>query len=132
MAMRWPLRIATLDLPGEYVTDGFGEAELPLAPGTRSIFAYRAGYVAAAGAFDVAEGESTIEVRLRAGATLAVQQIVSEPLSSQQILERGIDMEDPVNNVVFDFTVALAIGPPLVVPNVELPLAPPPGFEVPE
>ena len=82
---------------------------------------------AAAAAFEVLAGDSTIELRLRPGATLAVQQIVSEPLSSAEIIARGIDIQDPLNNTVFDFTVAMQIGPPIIVPSVEVPIDPPPG-----
>jgi hypothetical protein len=117
--------VAAQGLSGSFVTDGSGRVTLQLPPGPVGLFAYRTGYVAAAGTFEVPLGASDIEIRLAAGQTLAVAQVISEPLGTQEILDRGVDVSDPVNNTIYDFVVALQIGPPLVLRNVELPIVQP-------
>ena len=114
--------VSAQEVPGTSVTGApNGETTLQLPPGPNGIFAFRTGYIAQAGTFDIPEGASTVELRLTAGQTLSVDQVVSEPLSTQEILDRGVDVNDPVNNTIFDFTVSMNIGEPLVIRNVELP-----------
>ncbi|MCA9322820.1 MAG: hypothetical protein KDB53_18910, partial [Planctomycetes bacterium] len=90
-------------------------------------FAYHSGYTAAAVNEVVVAGSSLVTIALEPGQTLAITNITqSPPLTTAQINAAGINVSDPVNNVVVNFTVALQIGT-VVTPYVEIPMNPPPG-----
>ncbi|MCA9320176.1 MAG: hypothetical protein KDB53_05555, partial [Planctomycetes bacterium] len=108
--------------------DAVGEVTLPLPDGPRGFFGYQSGYVAGAVSAVVGPGATIVEIRLQPGQTIQIQQIVQQQLTTAQIIARGINVMDPVNNVIVDFVVYLQIGGfPLVLPGVEIPLAPPVG-----
>jgi PKD repeat protein len=119
--------LAFQDLNGVWSTDSSGEVAVNLPAGSRRVAVYKQGYVARSQTVDVAVGAGTAVVALSPGETLAVQTIEQRELTSQEILDRGVSISDPVNNHVVDFVVAMEVGSPLVIPSVELPIVGVPG-----
>ncbi len=109
------------DLPGVVSTDGTGEVTVNLPPGARGVAAYKQGYLAVSRTFLVPDGASTVEIPLTAGATLEVAAVTPQPLSSAEVQARGVNINDPINNHIVDFVVAMEIGDPIIATNVEVP-----------
>ena len=92
----------------EATTDGGGEAELAGLPdGTDTVYAWKGGYKPATGQVGVADeaGEATIEL---AEGSVAATTLQAQEMTPEEIEEAGIDPNDPANNMVFEFEVALA------------------------
>ncbi|MCA9320806.1 MAG: hypothetical protein KDB53_08730, partial [Planctomycetes bacterium] len=119
--------VAVSGLPGDFASDGNGLVVVDLPEGPRGFFAYRPGYVAQAISADVVVGGPPVTILLDPGQTLQVSQISQVQLTTAEIMARGINVNDPVNNVIVDFTVVLNVGPPIVLPNQEIPSNPAPG-----
>lgn len=150
-----PLAGATVAVDGvtaTFSTNGAGQTAIPLPEGQRGFYAYKTGYVAGQTIATVSAASPNVGVALEPGQTMTVQTVVSQPLTTQQIIDRGVVVQDPVNNVVLDFVVVLAPPtpppgsppppppppgtppppppPPLVIPNIEIPANPPVGSVV--
>ncbi len=122
--------LAFQDLSGVFSTDSAGDVTVHLPAGSRGLAAFKQGYVAASRNVVVPDGTSTVQFDLEPGQTLAVQSVEERELTSQEIIQRGVDVNDPVNNTVVDFVVSMQIGEPLVIPNVEVPRTPVPGTTI--
>lgn len=120
--------VAVQGNPTNFVTNGAGEVVIPLPDGPRSIFAYHPGFIAKEVNATITSGATLVVVPLDPGQTLAVTQITSTPLTTSEALARGINPTTVANNVIYDFVVAMQIGPPIVVPSVPIPPAPGPIF----
>ncbi|MCA9319923.1 MAG: hypothetical protein KDB53_04270 [Planctomycetes bacterium] len=118
------VRITASGFPGESISNGVGLSWIPVPTGPREFFAYRSGWSARSVALDVAPGSPHENAYLSPGATFQVQQITRHLLSPAEIAARGIQVLDPVNDIVVDFRIQLAQSPPMVLASQEIPLNP--------
>jgi hypothetical protein len=129
-----PLAGATVAVdgsPATWSTNGAGQVAIPLPEGQRGFYAYRPGFIAGQEIASVTAAAPNVTIALQPGQTLEVQTIVSQPLTTAEAQARGVSGFVPGNNVVYDFVVALQVGPPLVLPNVVLPIVlPPPNVPI--
>ncbi|MEW5801302.1 MAG: PKD domain-containing protein [bacterium] len=115
------------DIPGNLTTDADGWVRNVVVPsGGRSAYVWREHYLPKAEPLRLFSGFNTAEVRLLPGEVLEVEEVNSTRLTIEEIVERGVDLEDPDNYWVYDFVVTLAVAP-VTIPNVVLPNNPAPG-----
>ena len=88
--------------------------------GSRNVYAIASQYLP--GTVNTS-GSGPVVLKLQPGQALQVSAVTVTPLTPQQIADRGVNLADPTNYGVFDFTLSLKIGP-LPVPNVVLPTTP--------
>ncbi|MBI5096680.1 MAG: DUF1566 domain-containing protein [Nitrospirae bacterium] len=128
-----PLPGAMVTLEGStasYSTDSNGRVQITTAPGIKNIYAYKDGYKPLALSANLTPLDNTLTLRLLPGEVLVVDQVQVTPLTQQEIVNRGVQLTDPTNYWVYDFTVALAIdGAPTTInqTSVILPTNPDPG-----
>lgn len=102
---------------------------IQVAGGTTVVHAYAQGF----GGRSVAVGEpintaatpanETVLIDLTAGGALQITDVITRELTPQEVVARGVNINDPANNWVYDFTIVY--GPrTIVVPNIELPRSP--------
>ncbi len=116
--------VAFQSMPGVFTTDAGGQITAAVPPGTQTVAVYKQGYLARSASLVVPEGTDVQTIALSPGATLAVESVQAVELSTAELTARGVSLTDPVNNVAFDFVVAMQVGEPIVVPAVELPRLP--------
>ena len=124
--------VSVQGLPGSFTSDAAGLVVLDVATGPQAVFAYHPAYVAQAISVPVSGSQSSATMLLEPGNTLSVASVTTQPLSTAEIIARGVSISDPVNNVLVDFVVAMRIVPgaptfPVVLPSVEIPNNPPAG-----
>ncbi len=69
------------------------------------------------------DGTQPIVLNLQPGQALQVSAVTVKEITPAEAAARGVNLADPANTGVFDFTLSLKIGP-LPVPNVVLPTTP--------
>ena len=95
------------------VTDGFGSARLRgLGDGEQKVLAYAPAHLPGGKAVTVKDGAGEVSIELRPGA-VASATLNSHRMTYQEILDAGIDPNDPANQHVFEFTVNLQVKDPV-------------------
>lgn len=90
-------------------TDATGKAKLHGAPdGTYSLYVYAAGFRPTRETVTVSNGSATANVELLAG-TVGTASIESERMTRDEIIDAGIDPDDPANSHIVKFQIGLAI-----------------------
>lgn len=85
------------DTKYQCVTDGAGTCTLPDVPdGSWAVYAWASGYQPGVGYVTVAGGEGSTLMTLQPGAAAEVS-LTSRPLTRDEIIEYGIDLDDPAN-----------------------------------
>lgn len=92
------------------VTAATGEGVLQLPDGEYTVYAWKQGYVPASGQATVKDGSGELTLTVTAG-RVATSELTSEPLTREEIIEAGIDPDDPVNQNVYEFEVHIALDP---------------------
>ena len=113
----------------QWTTDSNGQVSIEAVEGERTIFAIAQDYLPASVSVSASSGSRNVLVRLKPGKPLEIRDITVRPLTAQEVQQRGVNLEDPVNYWVYDFCVYLDIEP-IPVRNVVLPLHPTPGQTV--
>lgn len=106
---------AQTGVDGTAVLRGLPDGEVP-------VYVTAAGYLPVAGSVTVLDGSGSLEVELASG-EVAASTLDHRTLTYDEIVERGIDVEDPENANVFLAEIHLAIvghDTPEDVPNVEI------------
>jgi hypothetical protein len=108
----------------EYYTNASGEVLVDSLTGTRNIYAIAQGYMPGMLNVNVLVGSvTTATITLEAGNALDVSEVTVRELTPDEIEDRGVDLEDPANYWVYDFTVyAHVVALPL--PSIVLPRNP--------
>ncbi len=106
---------------GEFYTDHNGFVAIPAKPGVDELFAYKEDHYPKADVIELAAGDNSYTFELTEGQPLEVQSVNVRPLTGQEVLDRGVDITDPVNNWVFDFEIRLKVES-IVVPNIVAPV----------
>lgn len=92
------------------VSGADGHAKLRGLPdGAHRVLAYKTGYLPTGVNASTQGGRGSATIDLTAG-DVAKAEVDSRPLSLQEILDLGIDPNDPANQHVFEFTVNLQVG----------------------
>ena len=78
-----------------------------LADGSYTIYAVKSGYLPAKAAATIVDGRGTVTVDLKVG-DVATASVTSTPMTRDEIVEAGIDVDDPANQNVVEFQVHLA------------------------
>ena len=92
----------------EAITGSDGKAALAGLPdGTDTVYAWKGGFKPATGQVKVSDGKGEATVRLAEGEVVATT-LETHEMTLKEIEEAGIDPNDPANNMVFEFEVALA------------------------
>ena len=78
-----------------------------LTDGSYTIYAVKSGYLPAKAAATIVDGRGTVTVDLKAG-DVATASVTSTPMTREEIVEAGIDVDDPANQNVVEFQVQLA------------------------
>ncbi len=94
---------ATTGSSGQATIDG-------LPDGSYTVYAYAPGYLPASTEATVSGGSGSAALGLQTG-DIAQTSATSTPLSYQQIVDAGLNPDDPANQNVYYFTVNLAFGP---------------------
>ncbi len=108
-----PLNGALVTLSNDvstYMTDGSGRIRITTTPGVKTIYVFKDGYKPMAIATDLVSIENSATIRLPLGDVLVIDQVSVTPLSQQEIVNRGVQLTDPANYWVYDFSVSLSIG----------------------
>jgi uncharacterized repeat protein (TIGR01451 family) len=100
-------------------------ATMPVFPGTVTLYGYKSDHIARTLTLEATASSTPLPVTLRLapGQTLEVTQVTARPLTLAEIQLRGVNLSDPNNYVVYDFTLYLKIGA-ISVPNVVVPVTP--------
>ena len=78
-----------------------------LADGSYTIYAVKSGYLPSKATATISDGHGTVTVDLKAG-DVATASVTSTPMTRDQIVEAGINVDDPANQNVVEFQVHLA------------------------
>jgi uncharacterized repeat protein (TIGR01451 family) len=98
---------------------------IPVFPGTVTLYGYKSDHIARTLTLEATASSTPIPVvlRLAPGQTLEVTKVTARPLTLAEIQQRGVNLSDPSNYAVYDFTLYLKIGA-ISVPNVVVPVTP--------
>ena len=123
------------DDPTVYQTGGDGIAhDILTTPGAKSVFGYKENYLPEAVDVVLSEGDQSATVDLPPGEVLEVQEVETDPLTLQEIIDAGVDPGDAANYHAYHFTVTLGVlpvnfdSPPVHIGD---PLVPYPGSPIP-
>jgi YD repeat-containing protein len=107
-----------------YQTNGAGLVSIPSQPGIFELYSYAKNYLARSDTVTITTGGSnTFTVTLTPGQTLEVTDVAARQLTPEEIVARGVQLNDPANFWVYDFTIYLPLAT-YPVPNVILPANP--------
>jgi PKD repeat protein len=81
-----------------------------LADGSYTIYAVKSGYLPSKATATISDGHGTVTVDLKAG-DVATASVTTTPMTDQQIVDAGINPNDPANQNVIEFQIHLAFVP---------------------
>ena len=114
-----------------YQTDDHGTAVIPTTAGDHAVYSYLEHFLTRADTATVVEGQAnTLIVYMDRGETLDVSDVQATQLTPEQIAARGVVLDDPANQWVYDFVIYLHIGDPIYVRNRVLPKNPSSGSDI--
>ncbi|MBX7135918.1 MAG: hypothetical protein K1X67_24885 [Fimbriimonadaceae bacterium] len=110
--------------PRVYSTGGGGNLPQPVAVplGNAVVYGYAQNYMPKSGSVQIVNGVNTLTIALEEGNAYQITQITTTPLTQQQIIDRGVNLQDPQNFWVYDFVLYMEIGS-VPIPNVVVPVA---------
>ncbi|MBI1929232.1 peptidoglycan DD-metalloendopeptidase family protein [Candidatus Poribacteria bacterium] len=109
-------------------------ANILTTPGTKQVSAFKPGYLPRTESLTLSALENHISIALEPGQVFSVGAVETKPLTEQEIIDAGVNLDDPQNNWVYEFKVTLQLDtlnlPPVILPKIEPgsgPSAPKPG-----
>ena len=107
-----------------YFTDGSGHVTLDAVAGSANVFAYAAHFLPGQASLSIGSGPSApLTIRLQPGQALQVKSVDVTPITPQQAAADGVNLADPQNYNIYNFTVNLG-AVSYVIPAVVIPRKP--------